>query len=91
MRHFARAALALVLLTPGVAAGQAPDKAVPPPNTRAEGMPPLPKAIVDGVSRYGQFPTDKELIAAARECLSAHLTPWGTSHGRWLVAPGADL
>lgn len=59
MRPFVCAAI-LVLL-PSVAAGQ--EKTVaPPPNTKIEGMPPIPQSIVDGLSRYAQF-REAQLIA----------------------------
>ena len=52
MRHFACAILAIAV--PAFCLGQ--DKPAPaPPNTKIEGMPPIPQAILEGVSKYGQF------------------------------------
>ena len=54
MRHLACAALVVALAAAGAA--QSPDKPAPaPPNTKVEGMPPIPQALVDGVARYGQY------------------------------------
>ena len=53
MRHFACAAALLVLL-PSAAFAQ--EKTVSaPPNTKIEGMPPVPQSIVDGLGQYAQF------------------------------------
>ncbi|HYT68111.1 MAG TPA: prolyl oligopeptidase family serine peptidase [Vicinamibacterales bacterium] len=54
MRHFACAA-ALLLLAAFAGAQEKP--APSPPNTKIEGMPPIPQSILDGVARYGQFRT----------------------------------
>jgi dipeptidyl aminopeptidase/acylaminoacyl peptidase len=69
MRHFACAA-ALLLLLPS--AGIAQEKTVPaPPNTKIEGMPPVPQSILDGLATYAQFrqaaltawhPTKRQLL-----------------------------
>src|SRR5262249_13236044 len=54
MRHFACAALALVLTAAGTARGQ--DKVIPPPaSVTAEGIPPIPQSIADGLAKYAQF------------------------------------
>ena len=53
LRYFACAA-ALVVLLPS--AGAAQEKTVPaPPNTKIEGMPPVPQSVMDGLARYAQF------------------------------------
>lgn len=59
MRHFVCAAI--LLLLPSLAVGQE-KTAAPPPNTKIEGMPPVPQSILDGVARYGQF-RQAQLIA----------------------------
>ena len=52
MRHLVCAALLLVL--PSVTAGQEP-VVTPPPSLTAEGIPPIPQSIADGLARYSQF------------------------------------
>src|SRR3954463_3704462 len=52
MRQFAGAAL--VLLLPSLAVGQEP-VVTPPPSLTAEGIPPIPQSIADGLARYAQF------------------------------------
>ncbi len=52
MRHFVCAAV--LLLLPSLAVAQ--EKTIPTPaNVKVEGMPPIPQAILDGLSRYSQF------------------------------------
>lgn len=52
MRHLA--STVLIALLPTLASAQ--ERTAPtPPNVKVEGMPPIPQAILDGVSRYGQF------------------------------------
>lgn len=53
LRYFACAAALLAALP---SAGAAQEKTVPaPPNTKIEGMPPVPQSIMDGLARYAQF------------------------------------
>lgn len=53
MRHLACAALVAALFT-GAALAQ--DKTVtPPPSLTAEGIPPIPQSIADGLAKYAQF------------------------------------
>jgi dipeptidyl aminopeptidase/acylaminoacyl peptidase len=52
MRHFAYAALLVLLPTAAVAQ----EKTVPvPPTIKVEGMPPIPQSIADDLARYTQF------------------------------------
>lgn len=52
MRHFACAALLLLLASPA----PAQEKTAPTPaNVKVEGMPPMPQSILDGLARYAQF------------------------------------
>jgi dipeptidyl aminopeptidase/acylaminoacyl peptidase len=53
MRYLACAALAVLAVAPG-AAGQ--EKTITPPaSLTAEGIPPIPQSIADGLSKYAQF------------------------------------
>src|SRR5690242_8820377 len=59
MRHFACAILAIAI--PVFCLAQ--EKLAPAPaNTKIEGMPPIPQAILDGLSKYAQF-RSAELVA----------------------------
>ena len=54
MRHLACAAFALLLTATAAAQGQ--EKTItPPPSLTAEGIPPIPQSIADGLARYAQF------------------------------------
>jgi dipeptidyl aminopeptidase/acylaminoacyl peptidase len=54
MRHYACAALAIVLAATGTAQGQ--EKAIAAPaGLTTEGIPPIPQSIADGLARYAQF------------------------------------
>lgn len=60
MRHFACAAVLLVLLP---FAGAAQEKTIPvPPTIKVDGMPPVPQSIADDLARYTKF-KDAQLIA----------------------------
>ena len=52
MRHLVCAAVLLSL--PALAASQEP-VVTPPPSLTAEGIPPIPQSIADGLARYSQF------------------------------------
>lgn len=54
MRHLACAALLFALATGGTASAQ--EKTVTPPGSlTAEGIPPIPQSIADGLAKYAQF------------------------------------
>jgi dipeptidyl aminopeptidase/acylaminoacyl peptidase len=72
MRHLGCAVLVIALTA--AAAAQGPEKtAPPPPNTKIEGMPPMPQAILDGVARYGQY-------------RSARMVAWNPAKRQMLVS-----
>src|SRR4051795_8015814 len=54
MRHFGCAALVFALAAPGSA--QAQEKMIASPaSLTAEGIPPIPQSIADGLAKYAQF------------------------------------
>src|SRR4051794_36911663 len=54
MRHYACAALALVVCTAGTAAAQE-NTVSTPASVTVEGIPPIPQSIADGLAKYAQF------------------------------------
>ena len=51
------ACAALVLALPGLVSAQQAATAPAPPNTKIEGMPPIPQSILEGIAKYAQFRT----------------------------------
>ena len=54
MRHFVCAALGVLLVWAGSAVAQE-KTAPPPPNTKIEGMPPIPQSVLDSIAQYSQY------------------------------------
>jgi dipeptidyl aminopeptidase/acylaminoacyl peptidase len=89
MRRFLVCAAAVIAL-PAVLSAQGPT-AVAPANTKIEGMPPIPRSILGGLAKYGQFRTAR-LVAwhPTRRQLLVNTAVTGSSQIHAIDGPGRD-